>query len=40
MKMPKIVRVKRREVTHSTIKTSILKHLTMMRMRMMDIRGM
>lgn len=39
-KMRKTVKVKRREVTHSTIKISILKHQMMKRMKMKGTRGM
>lgn len=39
-KMRKTVKVKTREVTHSTIKISILKHPMMKRMKMKGTRGM
>lgn len=39
-KMRRTAKAKRREVTHSTIKISILKHPTTRRTKMMDIRGM
>jgi hypothetical protein len=40
MRRRRTVRVKRREATHSMIKTSILKHQMKKRTKMRDIRGM